>query len=152
VMQASFVRLALDESTVTFTARPVVVDGLVDITLPSLIAAVVEEWEPWRSERDLPVPIEEKQWEKVRIEIRLPGGASVLYSPRFDEATRESGPVSIFHSKGLDAQHVSIARRVTILPGTIPALDMDDAKEVLADALGRNQNRIIVRMPESEAP
>lgn len=147
VISASFLRLALDETIISFTAKPLVEEGVLDITLPSLAAGLASEWELWRPDRDLPILIKEKKWEKARVEVRLPEGAKVLYSPTFEETTGKSGPVSIFHSKGLDAKHVSIARRVTFKPGTIPAQKVKKLKDLLGDALSPSRNRIVVKLP-----
>jgi hypothetical protein len=150
VSSATFVRLALDETIVAFTAKPLIEDGVLDVTLPSRIASVVESWELWRPDRTMPIEVKEKKWEKVRVEVRLPEGAKVLHAPVFAKTTRKSGPVSIFHSTGLDAKHVSLARRVTIKPGAVKPKKTDAIKELLADALNPNQNRIVVKLPSKK--
>jgi hypothetical protein len=146
VTKASFKRLALDESIVAFEGTPVILDGILDVTIPSLVRGLVEAWEIWRPGRDLPIRIESASWEKVRVEVRLPDGAEVLYSPAIDETARASGPISIFHSKGLDAKHVALARRIALDAGTILPGDVDGAREIVADALSRNRNRIVVKL------
>jgi hypothetical protein len=147
VETGKFARMALDETIVAFTASPVIEDGVVDVTLPSLLASTIEGWETWRPSRDLPLPIDEKTWEKVRVEIRLPEGATVLYAPTFDETQAQAGPVSMFHSKGQDASHVAISRRVTLEEGQIDPGDMEQAVALLASALAPNSNRMTVKLP-----
>jgi hypothetical protein len=149
VTKASFTRLALDETIIAFTGTPTIEEGKLDVALPSLIAGTIEGWEIHRPDRSLPILIDEKTWERVRIEVRLPEGASVLYSPVFDETKRSAGPVSIFHSKGLDADHVALARRVTLAQGTVEPSQVSKVKDVLADALSPSHNRILIQLPDT---
>jgi hypothetical protein len=150
IVSASFTRLALDQTSIAFEARPLLDDGLLDTTLPSSLASRIEGWELWRTHRDVPIVVDDPVWERARIEVLLPEDARVLYAPDFEQTTGEDGLLSVFHSLGLDADHVALARRVDLSSGEVAPPRSGAFRDLLSSALARSQNRLVVEIPPAD--
>lgn len=150
VSSASFVHMGIAETAIAFEATPSVEDHLLDITLPSILASDrMARWELYRPGRSLPLMVEDPVWEKVSVQVRLPEHGRVLHAPELSQPTGELGPLSVFHDVGISATQVTLVRRMTLDAGVVNQGQMDEFVDLLADALSRGHNRIIVELPSS---
>lgn len=159
IENASFQRLALDESIILVSGRVNAVENEVDIELQSkMLGNALSRLEIWRQSRETPLMVEEKEIESLGITVLLPEEGGVNYIPAFKEKELqmsfdglpekgEKGSMKVYRKAKKVKGKVRVARKVILKPGIVRPSQYKKLRNTLSDAFSPNSTRVIIKLP-----